>query len=931
MGQIIGSAAKPKRCNLNKLSQLGTPAAGEHILVSSDNSMNAVGQGNFDCYIVGDGRTAATALELKSIADLKPTVGSKNSVTSGSVYNITSDRLAGYTSKDLTRGGFYNLNTGEYTANNNYSSAIIEIPSEATYIIARNYRDNPSYEGVVIFDGNDNVVFSTLLTKTFSVIKRESNWAKIAINAIFSYAATPNLLLYFALHPILADTSELCFSTGDKLNGVGLVNSISQNGINIPKEVAVNDAIVSNLVKKTLVNSITYTQTHYNQLASLSLEEGKRYRVYFDITGDVNSKFIAISFYNGSTNVYTETSITDFRQLVHCVVDFTPSQAITGVRVRFNSLWSGSLNVSVVTYFVENIYADEEMVGQIASEKAKEELVEETVIQNIDYTQNLHNPPFQQINLPAGKEYKVHIEITGNDLGKLTQVSFYNSQSGSSLVHSYTLTSTGVADFSFTPENNVNYYKVYFNSSWTGEANISIVAKINTDKYLSADKLPLLLSEYNENIVGLSINVFGDVLPLSFKEKMMYGDNDLLIVCQGDSITGLVQNCDEEDVPSQSNPFGQYKSWVPLMQKQVGKVKPYYNRLDSVRDGSDFFTKVGTWEQATTETFSPSGTPALLDNSRENSVTALTYRSISNDASASFSFDASTYDKCNIIYTKNKEAGSMVVTIQEGNGKMLASLDRKTWVEANGFQHTQATIAPTSTNGEAACERHRRLWMKKADGVSETLHITYSRSANDGTYVYFWGTEMYSGRAFLFDNIGRGGRTIGLLSYNISDVFDRNPDLTLLEMPITNDIYHHTTESELFADYDVYFGNNGNRSYKVRSNDYEDYPIIIVLPHTRASFFDGNAAIMGSTTLQTIRTAPAYCIYKKVFGYLYQQLKNYPNVSFINLCDQFLNEAEYKYGDWQTGLDGGNLTADSTHLNQRGSDIYRKYLSAIFQ
>jgi len=64
MGQIIGSAAKPKRCNLNKLSQLETPAAGEYILVSSDNSMNAAGQGHFDSYIIGDGKKAATALEL---------------------------------------------------------------------------------------------------------------------------------------------------------------------------------------------------------------------------------------------------------------------------------------------------------------------------------------------------------------------------------------------------------------------------------------------------------------------------------------------------------------------------------------------------------------------------------------------------------------------------------------------------------------------------------------------------------------------------------------------------------------------------------------------------------------------------------------------------------------------------------------------------
>lgn len=87
MGQIVSSAAKPKRCNLNQLSQLGTPAAGEYILVSSDNSMNAAGQGNFDCYIEGDGQKAATALELKSLADDVPTSGSKNAVSSGGMYD----------------------------------------------------------------------------------------------------------------------------------------------------------------------------------------------------------------------------------------------------------------------------------------------------------------------------------------------------------------------------------------------------------------------------------------------------------------------------------------------------------------------------------------------------------------------------------------------------------------------------------------------------------------------------------------------------------------------------------------------------------------------------------------------------------------------------------------------------------------------------
>lgn len=91
MGQIVGGAAKPKRCNLNQLSQLGTPAAGEHILVSSDNSMNAAGQGNFDCYIEGDGQKAATALELKTIADTELIRDGKNTVTNGAVFEKFED------------------------------------------------------------------------------------------------------------------------------------------------------------------------------------------------------------------------------------------------------------------------------------------------------------------------------------------------------------------------------------------------------------------------------------------------------------------------------------------------------------------------------------------------------------------------------------------------------------------------------------------------------------------------------------------------------------------------------------------------------------------------------------------------------------------------------------------------------------------------
>lgn len=131
MGQIIGGAAKPKRCNLNKLSQLGTPAAGEYILVSSDNSMNAAGQGNFDCYIVGDETTAATALPLiktyNNDADDEPTAGSNKLVKSGGVaeqYNKISLIVNGISALK-SYNGYIDIGTNNRIINSGSSTYIV--------------------------------------------------------------------------------------------------------------------------------------------------------------------------------------------------------------------------------------------------------------------------------------------------------------------------------------------------------------------------------------------------------------------------------------------------------------------------------------------------------------------------------------------------------------------------------------------------------------------------------------------------------------------------------------------------------------------------------------------------------------------------------------------------------------------------------------
>lgn len=135
MGQIIGGAAKPKRCNIQSLSSLDTPAAGEYILVSSDNSMNAAGQGNFDCYIEGDGRTAATALELKSIADGTIEENVLDGVSGDTVYRMMRSYpdIPNLFNKDTITDGYYMNGASPASNSNFFVSDYIQVKPSTTY------------------------------------------------------------------------------------------------------------------------------------------------------------------------------------------------------------------------------------------------------------------------------------------------------------------------------------------------------------------------------------------------------------------------------------------------------------------------------------------------------------------------------------------------------------------------------------------------------------------------------------------------------------------------------------------------------------------------------------------------------------------------------------------------------------------------------
>lgn len=455
----------------------------------------------------------------------------------------------------------------------------------------------------------------------------------------------------------------------------------------------------------------------------------------------------------------------------------------------------------------------------------------------------------------------------------------------------------------------------------------------------SIDSLNTAVEKIGKTYSYTPVNTWEEsAVPSAITQKLNAMENDILCVFQGDSLTGLTEYSEAQEDPEHCPPGMQYKSWTYYLWQNMARVKPMCDRLDSQRNSADFFTKTGTWEQV-------DGTKFNDDNyawsfTHERSVACLTYQSASDDAAVSFTFDADTYNKCNIVYSLKPDGADCEIVITQGNGKMLVSLDRSTWVEANGFTHTQqsnpdgSAYAEVRDDGLAIQQRHRRLWMKKASDVTGNITITYKRASSSASdsYMYCWGAERWSGNTVFVDNIGRGGRYTRTLSYNISDIFDRNPDFAVYEMPLANE----TDEgfSNIYGFYQQYFLSDGNNSYKTRSNNYTDVPLIVFLPHGRGVFFNDDNAAIFATDYQVAGDPPAYVIYMAIWDWLKNQLSSYSNVSVINLYCRLLNEAT-GIGQPINVVFGSNgeyaFTRDTTHLNEKGAKMYCKYLLPLFQ
>ena len=248
MGQIIGSAAKPKRCNLNKLSQLGTPAAGEHILVSSDNSMNAAGQGNFDCYIEGDGQKAATALPLHHINEV--------------VDMIPITTIADVDSPTYTEGAMKTNGTIDTAATSYGYTAPIELPDKATIYLNDG---NPLYHGgsiAVLYQCDSTGTFTRSLIAQNYVTKAEKYTNTSGGTIYVGICGYKNQLPYYIEKPDdlvgQNDIKDMLKYSAQSLTDAQKAQVLSNLGISVIDDISMdsealvrNNGIVEKLAKKT--------------------------------------------------------------------------------------------------------------------------------------------------------------------------------------------------------------------------------------------------------------------------------------------------------------------------------------------------------------------------------------------------------------------------------------------------------------------------------------------------------------------------------------------------------------------------------------------------------------------------------------------------------------------------------------------------------
>ena len=453
----------------------------------------------------------------------------------------------------------------------------------------------------------------------------------------------------------------------------------------------------------------------------------------------------------------------------------------------------------------------------------------------------------------------------------------------------------------------------------TGLISDEVVLKgVNYSNYLGIEKI----SENRfPNVV--------DKIP-NFKTKLLAQEEDLHIIWIGDSLIAKTDvTHDNGDLkpnlpPSCTNRNTFYNSW-----KNIVKNKPDYDRYDSAINA---FTEVGTWAVTSSSEFD---SPTWTGEFREQGE--LTKKSVTANASFAFDWSLDSYEKLNLIHRKGINGTSVAtMVITEGINKVEVLNDSNVWVEANSFVINQFVDPAVATEGSGYAQYlgNYRLKLRKKSGAIGSVTITVSKGNNAET-LYFWGTERWNGITILMSNLARAGRYIDTFNdVYLNDIYPRNPDLIMFEIPLVNECSSNLGDEQGIYDdlQDLVWGDRaGNlnaNSFKNISNNWADFEVVTIIPHTSSAWLDGDKPTVISNGLTAVN------VYNRT-----KNLINYKgDIAFIDMNNVMKREGKKRNRNYQQALTGNNdqffpfftFTYDPVHQNDFGSLIWSENLSSIF-
>lgn len=409
-------------------------------------------------------------------------------------------------------------------------------------------------------------------------------------------------------------------------------------------------------------------------------------------------------------------------------------------------------------------------------------------------------------------------------------------------------------------------------------------------------------------------NAYKGVAPSVFREKLLNMTDDVNILLLGDSMTAFTNSGTE--LPNAANlPAGCQRNAITYqLWNLLCKNKPQCDRFDSE---VNTFTESGTWalSDVTKQNNSVNSGAEKGEFSADNCVY---HEASATGASVAFQWDLDSYEKLNFIYRISAYDGTTGVTISCTSGKVLV-YDRTNdaWVEANGFVFSQTKVAGVKTNYEADWVRNVPLKMKRVDGATGSVTLTFTNTGS-GT-MYYWGTERYNWNIVRVTNIARGGRHIELLRGSIkSEIEYRDVDLIVLQLPLWNEL-------KIGGNFNGYWDArhiNFLDYLKSQSNDFTDFQVIVNVYHTQVYDWDGNKNLQfqanGVATNPKTDLPSWQCEMKTI-----SSLDDYDaNVPVCNLVSELYNYAQSIEKTMQEILSNTEFTVDGTHCSGKGFAFY---------